>query len=193
MKKLTGKLGFKAHLLGVIVISLPVQAFAAITTLTVTNNLHIKADVQAIGVTAAPIMVQIYAAAGTATKACDSITSLLPGASYTTTTAKCATINHFVVTPLSSTVSGKTFPYISTPIDTTIAAAGSVGSYSVTDTGAGTAPTGGVLVNGIPGTCTAGTAAGSGDDSIPPLLGATTTGIVLCAGTATVAELPSVW
>ena len=173
----------------------PVYSYASMTTgtLNVINDLHAAADTVPVGASATPVIIKIYAAAGTATAACDSILSLSPGATYTSVvgaSGKCATINHFTMTPLSSTVQNRMFPYGSTAIDTTVTAASSVVTYIITDTGAGTAGTDGVLLNGIYTPCTDGAAAGSGDTSIPPAFD--TKGSLKCTGTALVKILPTV-
>ena len=163
------------------------------TVLTIINNLQMKGDVHGIGASAVPITIKVYAAAGTATAPCDTSVGLSNGGSFTTTvgaTGKCTTaINHFTVTPLSSTSNGRFFPYGSNVVDTTPSATTGTVLYSVNDTGAGTAGTAGTLTNGIYAPCTGSAAAGSGDTSIPPALD--TNGLLQCEGAPTITLLPT--
>ncbi len=175
-------------------IMFPVYSYAAMTsgTLNIINDLHSATDTVPVGASAIPVLVKIYAAAGTASAPCDTVTNLASGATYASvigTAGKCAGINHFTMTPLSSTTHGRMFPYGSTAIDTTVVPTSSVVTYIVTDTGAGTAGTDGVLLNGIYTPYTDGAAAGSGDTSIPPAFDPS--GILKCTGTALVKLLPT--
>lgn len=190
MNDLFLKKGLRISAFAALCIGLPVQGFAALSTLSVINELHLAADHSGLGISATPVNVQVFSSS---TKVCDSIASLVPGASFTTTSAKCATFDHFLVTPLSSLANGRSYPYGSSALSTDLTAVTTgAASYVVTDTGAGTAGTsGGLNGAGAPICTTPGSAAGSGDTSIPPALHAGT-GIVTCQGAPTVTALPTV-